>query len=177
MISIDAWVESEFEFLTSTHGFSLASKSENRLNYTNEQIHVSFTYNDRDGFDATFVKDDCDKVALPTVIAAIKGYEGRASSFLNEDDYDQDDDNEVDYNSPAKVKAQIIELSQFLQGQGSPILRGDEPLMNELTKLQFWHVGHWVSKWGTTIKMSEEEIQENKLLVPKIIQILKNKKE
>ena len=147
------------------------------MKFAKDNVCLLLSYNSRDGFDATFVKDDRDKVALPTVIAAIKAYEGSASSFLNEDDYDQDDENEVDYNSPEKVKAQIIELSQFLQGQGSPILQGNEPLMNELTKLQFWHVGHWVSKWGTTIIMSAEEIEENKLLVPQIIQLLKNKSE
>ncbi len=162
MILIDPWIESEFQFLTSKEGFVLESRCTNDFKFVKNDIVLTLSYNNCDGFDAILVSQKSNDISLNTVLDAIKTHEG---SFSNSENDTTDD--------PALVKEQIVELARFLFGNGKKILQGNLQLINELGKIRFWHVGHWISQWGYGIEMSNAKIEENKMLVPKIIQLLK----
>ncbi len=160
MYSINAAIKTKFHFLEEAHGFARADCHSNDVTFVNGNISVQFLYNDRDGFDALILDGDA-AISLLTVLGALRTYRGDYDEGMEDDE------------SSAAVEQQIEDLAAFLRGDGGAILSAGTELMNDLKRLRFWHVGHWCSEWGQSIKLSKEEIEENRALVPRIESMLR----
>lgn len=161
MIVINLWIGTKFNFLITSRGFEILSESSNDIVYQSGDITLRFFYNERDGFDVILYNEKIE-ISLTTVLGAINTYQGNQKNETNDDPL----------NSKI-IEKQIKQIANFLQSDGALILKGDNRLLNELEKIQFYHVGEWVEEWGTSIEMTPMEIQENRALIPKILELLK----
>jgi hypothetical protein len=64
------------------------------------------------------------------------------------------------------------EVLAFLKGRGRKLLRPSRSLRLAACRVRFWHVGDWVSTWGTTIVMSDRELRKCGRVVPELVRLL-----
>ena len=154
-----------FNFLELHYGFSRTEISRSHVRFENNLVFFDITADARDGicvdfgrFDAPGVlpQDKSEKLSLNTFLGALQTHRGTLKNTSDD--------------------LELQRLAAGLEQFGHGLIIGDSALYELVRQLRFWHVGHWVNSWGTTIIMSPDEIQRQRQLLPAIENLISTDK-
>jgi hypothetical protein len=162
-----------FKFLESHYEFSRTEISRSHVRFENNLVFFDITADARDGicvdfgrFDAPGVlpQDKSERLSLNTFLGALQTHRGTFQRATVED-----------FTAKDFSDLELQQLAKGLEQFGHGLILGDSDLYELVRQLRFWHVGHWVNSWGTTIIMSPDEIQRQRQLLPSIENLISKK--
>ena len=160
MKEMEEMIMVEFDFLTEIDEGVIEKIDDCHFRFSGKKVSLMVSYSWRDEIDATLSPLSGNEISIGLVIDAIATYQGKYVEPTG------------DVLTVPYARKRAAELAGFLRNYYRVLEKNNE-ITNELEKLRFWHVGSWVEEWGKGIKMTEDAIAENKLIVPRIVELLK----
>jgi hypothetical protein len=127
-IIINSWVKQEFGNLLETEGFKLISELQNNLYYKSSNVAIEFKYHWRDGFDFNLLTGN-KIISLFVILGAISIHKKINVKGVTDTTFPL---------SVEETEEKISKLAKFLISEGKPLLKAEENLIEEASKIKHW---------------------------------------